>query len=138
MNFKNLLTIQTANWLTVLVLAVCTVLPATFVNAQGFKGQACDSAVTANIDNCNPSGDGEATGNEQGSKVLNTVVNVLSAVVGIASVIMIMVGGFKYLISSGDSAGVQSAKNTILYALVGLVIALFAQGIVRFVLTSIN
>lgn len=69
-------------------------------------------------------------------KIVRTVVNTLSLVVGAVSVIMIIIGGFRYVISGGDSNGVQGAKNTILYAIVGLVIVLFAQVIVAFVLTS--
>ena len=49
---------------------------------------------------------------------------------------MIIIGGFRYIISSGDSGQITSAKNTILYAIVGLVIVLFAQLIVRFVIGS--
>lgn len=70
------------------------------------------------------------------SKLLNSVINILSIVVGAVSVIMIIIGGFRYIISGGDSAGVTAGKNTILYAVVGLVVVLFAQVIVRFVLTQ--
>lgn len=49
---------------------------------------------------------------------------------------MIIVGGFRYVISGGDSNGVSGAKNTIMYAIIGLVIVLFAQIIVKFVLTN--
>lgn len=64
------------------------------------------------------------------------VINILSIVVGAAAVIVIIIGGIRYVVSGGDSAGVQGAKNTILYAIVGLVVALFAQVIVRFVLDN--
>ena len=55
---------------------------------------------------------------------------------GAVSVLMIIIGGFRYVISGGDSNGIQGAKNTIIYALVGLVIVLFSQIIVRFVLKA--
>jgi small-conductance mechanosensitive channel len=67
---------------------------------------------------------------------LKTVINVLLFIVGAVSVIMIVIGGFKYVISNGDSTAVASAKNTILYAVIGLVVALLAFAIVNFVLTS--
>jgi hypothetical protein len=51
---------------------------------------------------------------------------------------MVIIGGFRYIVSNGDSNGVSGAKNTILYAIVGLVIVLFAQVIVRFVLTRVT
>jgi uncharacterized membrane protein len=68
------------------------------------------------------------------SGLLRTVINVFSWIVGVIAVIMIIVGGLKYITSGGDSGNVSSAKNTILYALVGLVIVALAQFIVRFVL----
>ena len=70
------------------------------------------------------------------SDLMKKVINVFSIVVGSVSVIMIIIGGFRYIISGGDSGGVTAGKNTILYAIVGLVIVLFAQVIVRFVLTN--
>jgi hypothetical protein len=69
--------------------------------------------------------------------ILETAINLFSMVVGVISVIMIIVGGLKYIISMGDGGNVKSAKDTILYAIIGLVIVVMAQIIVRFVLTSI-
>lgn len=66
--------------------------------------------------------------------VITAVINILSWVVGIISVIMIIMGGFKYVTSGGDSSNVQSAKNTIIYALVGIVIVALSQTLVKFVL----
>ncbi len=66
--------------------------------------------------------------------IISTVINVLSIVVGVVAVIMIIIGGLKYITSSGDSANVTSAKNTILYAIIGLVVVAMAQIIVLFVL----
>ena len=66
--------------------------------------------------------------------LIATVINVLSAIGGSVAVIMIIIGGFKYVTSGGDSNSVSSAKNTVLYGLVGLVIIAFAQIIVQFVL----
>jgi hypothetical protein len=67
---------------------------------------------------------------------ISNIVNILSSLVGIAAVVMIIVGGFRYVTSGGDSNRVASAKNTIIYALIGLVIAALAQVIVRFVLNK--
>jgi Type IV secretion system pilin len=69
--------------------------------------------------------------------VIKTIINILSAIVGAVSIIMIIIGGFKYITSSGDSNNVSSAKNTIIYALVGLIIVAFAQVIVQFVLERV-
>jgi cytochrome bd-type quinol oxidase subunit 2 len=78
---------------------------------------------------------------EAGVKVddtVRTVINAFSWVVGIISVIMIIVGGVKYITSSGDSSNVTSAKNTILYAVIGLVVVAMAQFVVLFVLSQLE
>ncbi len=89
-------------------------------------------ALTSTDGSCNDDG---TTDNSFGG-LAKKVINIFSVVVGAVSVIMIIIGGFRYVISGGDSNGVTGAKNTILYAIVGLVIVLFAQVIVRFVLTN--
>lgn len=61
------------------------------------------------------------------------VINGMLFAVGILSVIMIIVGGIRFVVSAGDSNGVQAARNTILYSVVGLVVAFVAWGIVNFV-----
>ncbi len=81
--------------------------------------------------------DGKLSDNQFGN-VVRAVINILSVIVGAVSVIMIIIGGFRYVISNGDSNAVSGAKNTILYAIVGLVIVLFAQILVRFVITRVD
>lgn len=65
------------------------------------------------------------------------VVNALLYILGLVSVIMIIIGGFKYTTTAGDAAAVKSAKNTIFYAVIGLAIALLSFAIVNFVLSHI-
>jgi hypothetical protein len=65
-----------------------------------------------------------------------TVVNFFSVIVGAISVIMIIYGGFRYITSGGDSGRVGNAKNTLIYAVIGLFIVALAQLIVHFVLTQ--
>ena len=77
-------------------------------------------------------------GNTGISSVITTIIDVLSIIVGAVSVIMIIIGGLRYITSSGDSAAVTSAKNTILYAIVGLVIVIFAQAIIAFVVGRVD
>lgn len=71
------------------------------------------------------------------NNVPSTVVTILSIIAGIAAVIMIIISGFKYITSGGDSNGVAAAKNTLVYALVGLAVAALAQVLVHFVLRNI-
>ena len=75
---------------------------------------------------------------EEISGLIEDVVNILSLIVGTVCVIMIIIGGFKYVTSNGDSNNVSSAKNTILYAIIGLVIVALSQFIVRFVLARVT
>lgn len=70
--------------------------------------------------------------------IATRVVDVFSVVVGIASVIMIIYSGFRYITSGGESGSVSSAKNTLIYAIVGLIIVVLAQLIVTYVLNSAN
>jgi hypothetical protein len=55
---------------------------------------------------------------------------------GAISVIMIIIGGLRYVISGGNATAVTAAKNTILYAIVGVIVALLAYAIINFVLDS--
>ncbi len=66
--------------------------------------------------------------------VFKIVTNVLLFVIGAVSVIMLIFGGIRYVVSGGDSTAVQNAKNTILYAIVGVVVAILAYAAVNFVL----
>jgi hypothetical protein len=68
--------------------------------------------------------------------VFSTISNVLLFIVGAIAVIMIVIGGLRYVISGGDSTQVQAAKNTILYALVGVIVAILAYAAVNFVVAS--
>lgn len=67
---------------------------------------------------------------------VRTGVVLMSYLVGVAAIIMVIMGAFKYVTSGGDTNKVTSAKNTIVYALIGLVVAVLAQVLVRFVLTK--
>lgn len=72
------------------------------------------------------------------SSTVTNVVNIILWFVGILSVIMIIFGGIKYATSAGDSGKVTSAKNTIMYAVIGLIVAIFAYAIVNFVISGGN
>lgn len=68
--------------------------------------------------------------------IFSDITNILLFVIGAVAVIMIVIGGLRYVISGGDAKQVQAAKNTILYALVGVIIAILAYAIVNFVSTT--
>ena len=65
------------------------------------------------------------------------VTNTILYIVGIIAVIMLIIGGIKYVVSGGDSKKVTDAKNTVLYAIIGLVIAFLAFAIVNFVISAL-
>ena len=69
--------------------------------------------------------------------IFTTIVNVILFLVGVISVIMLVYGGIRYATSAGDSGRVTSAKNTVLYAIVGLIVAILAFAIVNFVITGL-
>ncbi|OGL37906.1 hypothetical protein A3E49_01355 [Candidatus Saccharibacteria bacterium RIFCSPHIGHO2_12_FULL_49_19] len=68
------------------------------------------------------------------NNLVANIINVLSIAVGIIAVVMIILGGFRYVTSGGDATKVQSAKNSLMYAIIGLIVVALAQIIVRFVL----
>jgi len=70
--------------------------------------------------------------------LLAKIINIMSVIVGVVAVIMIIVGGFRYITSGGTPEKVTGAKNTILYGLIGLIIVALAQVIVRFVLKQVT
>jgi len=63
-----------------------------------------------------------------------TIANTLIFIVGAVSVLMVIIGALRYVLSNGDSAGLKSAKDTILYALIGVVIAMLSYALVAFVI----
>lgn len=69
--------------------------------------------------------------------LINNIANIITIVVGIASVIMIIIGGFRYILANGEPNNISGAKDTIMYAVIGLVIALVAQALVIFVINRL-
>ena len=72
------------------------------------------------------------------SGVFTKITTYILYAVGIISVLMLIWGGIRYVISGGDSKKVTDAKNTILYAIIGLIVALLAYAIVTFVIGAIG
>jgi hypothetical protein len=80
---------------------------------------------------------GEDVGEDALPTLIQNVINVILFIVGSAAVIMIIVGGIRYVTSNGDQANVKAAKDTILYSVIGLVVAVMAYAIVQFVVSSL-
>lgn len=90
----------------------------------------CEAIGSGADCNANPQGSADVNG------IIETVINVLTTIVGVTAVIMIIVSGFKYVTSGGDSQKLTNAKNTIIYSLIGLLIVALAQVFVRYVLAQ--
>jgi hypothetical protein len=124
--------------LIVPVLALGVTAAAGFVETPVAHAQTCNSDPSSGL----AGGAGCAQGKDQQANlfgdggVFKTVTNVLLFIIGAISVIMLIIGGIRYVVSGGDSAAVTSAKNTILYAVVGIVVAILAFALVNFVITS--
>lgn len=65
------------------------------------------------------------------------IVNGLLVIVGIAAAIYLIIGGVRYITSQGDEGQTEQAKNTILYALIGLIVIGLAAAIVNFVINTV-
>jgi hypothetical protein len=98
---------------------------------SGIETGANDTATGGSV-NCGSTGvNSTSVGN-----IAKTIVTFFSVIVGAASIIMIIYGGFRYITSGGATDKVGNAKNTLIYAIVGLVIVALAQLIVHFVLAQ--
>lgn len=69
--------------------------------------------------------------------IFTRIVNTVLYAIGIISIVMIIWGGLRYILSGGDAKKVTDAKNTLLYAIIGLIIALISFAIVNFVIGSL-
>lgn len=96
-------------------------------------GAGIKDQVTGGINDVNPGGGTTTDLNDMIKSVLNWVFGII----GIVAVIMIIMGGFNMMISSGDPGKVKKGKDTILYGIIGLVIAILAFAIVNFVINGI-
>lgn len=95
------------------------------VGAINVIDEACPAGSTSKV--C-------AAKDETVAGPIQTVISVLLFAIGIISVVMIIVGGMRYTLSNGDSSKITTAKNTVLYAVIGLIVAVLAFTIVNFVL----
>lgn len=118
-----------------LVLGVATSFaPAATVGAiDVFSGAQCGSGTST------ASKGGEKICGAQGDKLpdlIKNVINLLLFIVGVIAVIAIVIGGIRYTTSNGDSSQTKAAKDTILYAVIGLIVAIMSFAIVNFVVTA--
>ena len=113
-------------------------IPVSSVSAQRTDNvfdDVCGADVAGDSDFCKNVKEEEGRSLVLGERSLMvTITQIIVYITGAVSVIMIIIGGLRYVASAGDSNGIQGAKNTILYALIGLAVAALAQILVSFVL----
>lgn len=113
----------------ILPILICGVLAVTaVVNVSALTLQ--EGAEAARCDGC-PT---DLFGN---TGVFKQVTNTILYIVGIIAVIMLIIGGIKYVVSGGDSKKVTDAKNTVLYAIIGLVVCFLSFAIINFVISAL-
>jgi len=117
--------------LTPILLAATLVFAATlFVPTDTFASSIMDGVNAAR-------GEGQPADLFGSTGIVTTITNVLLFIIGALSVIMLIIGGLRYVVSGGNSTQVTAAKNTILYAIVGLVIAFLAFAAINFVINTL-
>lgn len=110
---------------TVLVLAL---IPSTIVTAVNVTPPECTSSGgPSNNSIC------QAYNNDDLIKLIRRIVEVMLFLIGAIAVIVIIIGGIRYVTSGGDPQQTKAAKDTILYAIIGIMVALFSYAIVQFV-----
>lgn len=133
MKFKNLKPITLA-LAAIFGLGILATTP-TLAASDACIKDICDSACNASAKAKEYAG---CSGSKDISKAIANVLNSIIAVGGIVAVIFIVVGGFKYMTSAGDPGKIESAKKTIIYALVGLIVCALAFAITNIVIGAVN
>ena len=116
------------NALVGLAIAVFSIGTVSFIGSQLTSSSGGTTTIGLNLDSL-PNTNGVASGD-----VVKTILSIVFGVLGALSLLFVIIGGFRYILSQGDSQNVSRAKNTILYALVGLAVAVVAESIVGLVL----
>ncbi|HEX6416025.1 MAG TPA: hypothetical protein VFZ62_00685 [Candidatus Saccharimonadales bacterium] len=101
-----------------------TAEPAAAINVFEQCGANADSSVC------------QAQGTDNATSMIEIVVNTMIFLLGAIAVVMIVIGGIRYATSNGDSSSIKGAKDTILYAIIGLIVAILSYAIVNFVLDA--
>ena len=128
-------------FLTVVAVLTATLIPSLMVlpayadthpNANTPQQEVCNGiGLTTTNGGCGDNG-------AQFSSVITSLINLLLIVIGLVAVVVIIIAGFNFITSGGDTNKVTAAKNTILYAVIGLIIVVFAEAIVHFVIGTVQ
>ncbi len=135
-----------------LILKKLLTLTSVALSAMFFIGVQAAAAQSGVVDQsncpagssiCNDAGDGNSAGADNGALfgsdgIITNITRLISLATGIVSSFIMIYAGFTFVTSSGDSKKISTARNTILYGAIGLIIALLAQSIVSFIMVNIK
>lgn len=119
----------------IVAIALAFVFFAVPAHASGAVVDPCQDSNLVNTELCRAAASNESLFGP--GSIWNRILNTLTFAVGAIAVLMVVLGAIRYAVSAGDQAQVTSAKNTIIYAVIALVVAIMANAIVNFVLTNI-
>ena len=108
-----------------------------FLNGSTFASSAASKALDG-VKSVNDDGSGNNLAEDDLNGMIRLIITAVIGVIGIVAVIMIILGGVSYTTSQGDPQRTKKAKDTILYGVIGVVVALLAFAIVTFVLTAMG
>lgn len=117
-----------------LSLLAALALPAPAAAVEVFT--PCTDATAAKTSVCKATAS-DTLFNSQGTGLINRVINLLLFAGGLIAVVMVIIGGIRYITSGGDPNSLTAAKNTVMYALIGLVIVMLSYALVNFVVTRV-
>lgn len=120
-----------------LALPLAVPVVASAATTTEMQNKLCGSVDSLSVDSQGTCATTTSSGTDTVNSIITTVINLFSVIVGIIAVIMIIYSGLRYITSGGDSAKITSAKNTIVYAIIGLIVVALAQFIVKFVLNKV-
>lgn len=118
-------------------LALAFLLPAGTAMAaeKNVLQEACSAGATGESSVCQSQNSGDPITGTNG--VLAKAARIISYLAGAAAVILFIIGGFMYVTSDGEASKLSTAKNTLIYAVVGLIVVVFAQSIIIFVINKV-
>lgn len=126
---------------TILQLVVFSViivsLPSKAVAFNPFGGTVCNQTDSAGNKSAVCATDGTKDPISGKDGVITKIADIFALITGIAAIVMIIIGGFEYVRSGGESSKISKAKNTILFAIIGLVVVVVARSIVVLVVSKL-
>lgn len=127
-------TLTAISLVTILAIPIISIAPASAALFPDAAEEACKGVALDSGASCDAAGDSST----RISTIIGTALNLISIVVGVIAIIVLIISGLRLILSQGDSNTISSARNAVLWALIGLAIVALAQVIVRYVLFKVK